>query len=506
MIAAPALALAALVAAQAPAGEGARVALLVAADAGLPGERPLRHTGADVERLAAVLQELGGFAPGDVHVLRDRNAAEVLDAIDALGHGPMPSMLLFFYSGHADAAALHPAGTVLPLDLLLHRLKGVSAELRIGVLDACQSGAAARGKGSTPAPPFAVRFEEQGPEGDILISSSADDELSFEGEHGGIFTLHLAAALRGAADANGDGRVSLGEAYEYAYAQTLRSTLGASTGPQHARFRYELTGRRDPVLTQLGRGAQLTLSPVSDGEYVVFDGAERAVVAELPSRAGEPRRIALAPGAYVVQQRSTARLRVARIALEREDDRVLHEHQMQELPLVKLARKGSPGDRRMWLGGGQYGSALGPQSQLLGAAGLEYEGAVWLVGLELGLARGDERHLGLPTADTFSQVSASALATLRVGAASLRAGPTAGVAYLRQETQGRTPRHTLGPAAGLALRADLDVTRTLSLIAMAEGRLVAVRVEGDLDRPAFRALGAAFVPMEAYALGIRFAF
>ena len=238
-----------------------RVALLVANDRGLPGEAPLRHPGADAERLGAVLVELGGFAPADVHLIRNQSAAAILDAIDALAREAPASTFIFYYSGHADAAALHPEGTILPMDILLHRLHMVGAELRIGVLDACQSGAATRAKGSTAAAPFAVRLEAPGPTGDILISSSADDEQSFESELGGVFTLHFTAGLRGAADANGDGQVTLGEAYEYAYAQTLRATLAASTGPQHARFRYNLTGRHDPVLTQLARGAQLTLHP-----------------------------------------------------------------------------------------------------------------------------------------------------------------------------------------------------------------------------------------------------
>ena len=76
-------------------------------------------------------------------------------------------------------------------------------------------------------------------------------------------------------------------------------------------------------------------------------GRERSVVTELPARPGQPRRIALAPGGYVVQQRSPRTLRVARIQLARGDDRVLAEHQMQELPLLRLVRKGSPGQRRV---------------------------------------------------------------------------------------------------------------------------------------------------------------
>ena len=90
------------------------------------------------------VEDLGGFAAADVHVLKNGSAAQILDAVDLLAAGAPASVFVFYFSGHADAGALHPAGTLLPLDLLLHRLRAVRAELRLSILDACQSGAAAR--------------------------------------------------------------------------------------------------------------------------------------------------------------------------------------------------------------------------------------------------------------------------------------------------------------------------------------------------------------------------
>lgn len=494
-----------LLACLAAAPAGPPVALLVANGRGFPDEAPLRHAGADAERLAAVLVELGGFAPTDVHLVKDRTAAAILDAVDEMAKGPRAGSFLFYFSGHADAAALHPAGTVLPIDLLLHRLRGVGAELRIGILDACHSGAATQAKGSRPEAPFALRLEEQGPAGDILISSSADDEQSFESDHGGVFTLHLTAALRGAADGNGDGLVTLGEAYAYAYAQTLRATLAASTGPQHARFRYDLAGSRDPVLTRLALGAQLTLQPRTDGEYVVFDGRERSVIAELPARAGQPRRLALAPGGYVVQQRGTHAVRSARIQLVAGDDRVLLEHQMVEAPLLRLARKGALGERRLRAAAGVHGSGLGPTALFLGAAAIEYDGPTWLLGAELATSAGEERHRGLVTRDLLVQLSGAGLRSWRAGSAALRLGPVAGLAFLRQSPEGSASANALGLTAGAALRGDLDVTRSVGLYAAADGRALLVRLE-DEPSNAVRVLGLRLLPWWSATLGFRIAF
>lgn len=471
-----ALAAGLLLAASLSAPEPPRVAVLVGNDVGLAGEQALRFTGADARRLKAVLEELGGFDPANVHVLENRSAADILDQVEAIAAGPQLAVFVFYFSGHADAAALHAAGTILPLDLLASRLRRVPADLRLQVLDACQSGAAARAKGSRPASPFSVRVEDQASTGDILVSSSAADEQSFESEHGGLFTLAWTAGLRGAADGNGDGQVTLSEVYAYAYAQTLRSTLGAATGPQHATFRYALEGHRDPVLTRLSGGGQLTLRPQSAGVYVIFDGTERSVVAELPARSDEPRRIALAPGQYVVRLRTVSTLRVARVALGRADDRVLDEHQMQEVPLVRLARKGAAGERFLSFGAGAYGSGLGPRGQLLGAAGVEWEGVHWVPGLEASVASGTERHLGLETRDLLVQASAQLLYTLRLGTAALRGGPVAGAAWVRQETAGHPDRASGGFSIGGRVRGDVQVTQSVGVYVLADARGLGVRL------------------------------
>ncbi len=488
-----------LLAATLAAPEPSRVAVLVGNDVGLTGEQALRFTGADARRLKAVLEELGGFDPADVHVLENRTAAEILDAVEALAAGPQLSTFVFYYSGHADAAALHARGTLLPLDLLAPRIRRVPADLRLQILDACQSGAA-RAKGSRPASPFSVRVEDQASTGDILVSSSAADEQSFESEHGGLFTLAWTAGLRGAADANADGQVALSEVYAYAYAQTLRSTLGAATGPQHASFRYALEGHRDPVLTRLSGGGRLTLEPQSAGAYVIFDRSERSVVAELPARSDEPRRIALAPGEYVIRLRTTKALRVARVALARDDDRVLSEHQMQEVPLVRLARKGSIGDRFLTVGAGAHTSGLGPTRQFLGAAGVEWEGQHWLPGMELAVSAGRQSHAGLETRDLLALVSGQLLYTLRLGTAAVRGGPVAGAAYVRQETEGRAGAASLGFTFGGRLRTDLQVTSSVGVYVLADVRGLGVRiVENDGTRFGVE-------PLYAASAGLRAAF
>ena len=106
-------------------------------------------------------------------------------------------------------------------------LQDAPADVRIGFFDSCQSGVITRSKGARPAPAFDVtRAKESGPRGLVLIASSAADEESQESDEiaASFFTHYLASGLLGDADASGDGKVTLAEAYAYAYGRTVGST------------------------------------------------------------------------------------------------------------------------------------------------------------------------------------------------------------------------------------------------------------------------------------------
>src|SRR5205823_5089889 len=79
-------------------------------------------------------------------------------------------------------------------------------------------------KGGTPGPSFQIRLDDDdlASTGYVFLTSSAGDELALESPeiHGSFFTHHLISGMLGQADVSGDHRVSLAEAYEYAYART----------------------------------------------------------------------------------------------------------------------------------------------------------------------------------------------------------------------------------------------------------------------------------------------
>jgi hypothetical protein len=237
----------------------ATYAIVVGSNAGGPGQTDLRYAEDDARRVASVLGELGGYAADSVDVivhptpdlLRDRLALLSTRVNADLAAGRQ-ARVFFYYSGHARATALDLGDRELPLAELRTRLFSVPAALTIVVLDACQSGAFSRVKGAQPAADFSYNSRNQlDATGIAVLASSSGSELSQESEQlkSSYFTHHLLVGMRGAGDANGDGEVSVDEAYRYAYHQTLLATAVTAVGGQHVTLEVDLKGHGEVALS-----------------------------------------------------------------------------------------------------------------------------------------------------------------------------------------------------------------------------------------------------------------
>jgi hypothetical protein len=178
----------------------------------------------------------------------------------------------------------------------------------------------------------------------VFWTSSAANEDAQESDdiRGSFFTHHVVSALLGAADANGDGVVTLGEAYDHAYQATLRSTSRTLAGPQHATFRHETHGMTDVVLTRLGgRGGDRALLSIPDRrDYLIFQGGpDGAVVAEVGAHDGE-RRVSMRPGRYYVRGRTPDTLLEGTVSLAAGDRRAIDEESLDHVAFARLVRKG----------------------------------------------------------------------------------------------------------------------------------------------------------------------
>lgn len=291
-----------------------RYALLIGANEGEPDDEPLRFAERDAQRMAEVLGKHGDVPIENLVLLRGPDADEVTRVVQTLNERINAadqelggeSLLFIYYSGHADVTAMHLGGTLLHFDRLRKMLKSSPAQLRVMVIDACRSGGLTRVKGARPVAPFKIDASGQlDGEGIAIITSSAASEDALESQRleGSFFTHYFVTGLLGAADVSGDRRVTLTEAYRYAYAETLRATSRASA-VQHPTYSFQMSGRDDLILTLLDRdvrGFGRLVLPRA-GSYVFFQGDEDgALMAELT--VADSAEITLPRGEYLVRRR-----------------------------------------------------------------------------------------------------------------------------------------------------------------------------------------------------------
>jgi hypothetical protein len=425
-----ALALAAPV--HAAALEGRRFALVAGEPDGGAGTQRLRHAERDALRIHGILTRVGGVREEDATLLLSAGVRDFRRALTDLSSraaaaraAGQQTLLLVYFSGHAKDGALRFGSGGLPLAELREILQAAPADVRIGLIDACRSGAIARAKGVRPAPDFQVTAPaEAGPRGLVLIASSAADEESQESDALGAsyFTHHLASGLLGDADASGDGQVTLAEAYAHAYGRTVGSTAGSAGGVQHPVFLYDLGGAGDVVITDLSpAGGGLVFPAELEGRYVVLDAGGRAV-AEVAKPAGAPRRLSLPPGRYSVKKRLPGEegLLVASLRVEGLPVRV-DERSMDRVALAKDPQKGYGGARLALvagLGGQRFFDAasrggLFPSATLVGLELASRDdlghGLAWGLDLSLGGGQGSLTLPGLdPIAFRSSEVAGGA--------------------------------------------------------------------------------------------------
>ncbi|WP_164015593.1 caspase family protein [Pyxidicoccus trucidator] len=499
------------------AGE-ARYALLVGAHKGNADEPRLHFAGRDAERLREVLVTLGDFPQENVTVLADPSADRMRTALarmnarirEEVAHD-RSSVLLVFYSGHADAESLHLGGTLLPWEELRNLTSGSAAAARLLVVDACRSGQATRVKGTKLAAPFALPpdVESHGlPEGFAILSSSAAGESAQESDslQGSFFTHHLVAALRGVADTSSDGLVSLAEAYQYAADRTVASTVATVGGVQHPTYLYELKGRSELVLTRPGRSQGLAAVRLEGaGQYFFRQGGRDGPVVLEAGISREARTARLVPGSYFVQHRLPDRLREARVVAEEGRPLELAEAAWSVVELDQLVRKGG-GGRPTWAlsgwGGGTASLLDGYPFSPSGAVQASLDTAALTLDAQVELALAGFVQAGFERRLTSGALRVGARKVFDMGRFSLSGGVRVGASYVDQRFFGRTaPRHwQVVPQLDTVLRADLHLPRGLFVGAEAGLRASRVRVLSSLGREEVR---TPVTPMLAAGTGLR---
>jgi hypothetical protein len=303
------------VAAQAEQPAPARTyALLFASNQGGPGQQALRYAEDDADKVQDVLTSLAGYDPSRVRKVIAPSAQQMRDALARLhdqlaadARSGEQSVVFLYYSGHARADALSLGGETMPLDELRERVTALPATLSIVVLDACQSGAFSRVKGASAASDFSFNSVQRlNTRGIAVMASSSGVELSQESDElkSSYFTHHLLVALRGGADVDRDGQVTLAEAYKYAYDHTLAQTATTTVGEQHVTLETDFRGKGDVPITYPAKASSRLLIPADfAGKLLLQKLPSWSVLAELQKTPGDPVELALPAGQYAATVR-----------------------------------------------------------------------------------------------------------------------------------------------------------------------------------------------------------
>jgi hypothetical protein len=453
-------------------GEVRRFALVVGANEGEAGEVELRYAERDAGRFAQVLKDLGGVAPEDLVLLTDADAGSVLRVLGSMEQRiaqhrqaqPKDEVIfLVFYSGHADVHGLTMNRTRLDFSTLKQRIEGSSAQLRVLIVDACRSGEITRVKGASPAEPFKIDPVGRGVgEGVAIITSAASDEDAQESDRlqASFFTHHLLSGMLGAADTSKDKQVTLGEAYGYAYNETLRSTSRAKV-VQHPTYWFEIRGRQDLVLTSLlgGGGQRLgRLRLLDGGSYVVFRGErEGALAAELYAEGGTE--IALEEGTYLIRRRGEDAVEEVATKLLAGNTTTISADEMQRVPYGRIVRKGLGAQSKAAMGvvgGVGWAGPLVEEGGQTGVGQLGVQLDLEALSLQLRLRYGQARQENefLKTEQRLLGGDAAVLKLFDLDALSLGFGLRAGVDWAQQRFEGEgvaPPRDAVVLRAGPVL-------------------------------------------------------
>ncbi len=285
---------------------------------------PLKYAVSDAEAMARILEEMGGVSPSDCTILREPSLKDLQGTLDSLRNKIAnlrePNVryeVVFYYSGHADQKGLLLGAELFPYQSLRRWMDGLNADLKISILDGCASGAITRIKGGKKQKAFLID-ESSTMRGYAFLTSSTEHEAAQESERvkGSFFTYYLMTGMRGAADVSGDGKVTLDEAYQFAYQETLARTLRTAGGTQHPAFDMNLVGTGNVVITDVRQtSAGLLLGEDLTGRLFIRT-ENNQLVAELQKPAGRAIELGLEPGKYNLDLQRQTQISVANVELK----------------------------------------------------------------------------------------------------------------------------------------------------------------------------------------------
>lgn len=285
-----------------------RFIVSIGANYGGQGRVRLKYAISDASAFIDVFKEIGGVDTENCYPLYNPDPRiffstmnQVKKKLSSSKKEYRKTELIFYYSGHSDES-----GILLGNDKILYKdikkiLDSIPADVKITILDSCSSGAFTRQKGGKMKPSFLFDTSYD-MKGNAIMTSSSSDEVSQESDsiQGSFFTHYLLIGLKGAADVTQDSRITLNEAYQYAFNNTLQRTEKTMGGAQHPNYHIKMVGTGDVILTDIRKSSsKIILDKKLYGTIYIRDD-ENFIIAELNKPLGSQMTVAIRPGKYSI--------------------------------------------------------------------------------------------------------------------------------------------------------------------------------------------------------------
>ncbi len=328
-----------------------RFAFLVGANDGGKDRGTLRYAVADAREMKTVLEDMGGVLPQDSRFLEEPNRQTFLKEIQALARNVAEARgifrrveVFFYYSGHSDEDSLFLGESRITYAEFKDLITSMDADVRIAILDSCASGNLALPKGVTKKSPFLLDTAYDMKGYAFMTSSSASEAAQESGRlKKSFFTHNLISGMRGAADMNQDGRITLSEAYQFAFDGTLTQTEKTMAGPQHPSYHIQMSGTGDVVITEIGKSsAVLNIKKDVNGKIYIHT-QDNVLVVELSKAAGREISIGLKAGDYRIIAIAAGSVRESKISLEDEKTLALGQQAFQKSEKIPTELRGVVG-------------------------------------------------------------------------------------------------------------------------------------------------------------------
>ena len=208
-----------------------------------PGLAQLTAPGKDAKDFARALSDIEICAFDEVSTVLNEPSSSVIEIIDEFFDQKKPDdLLVLYFSGHGvrdEFGSLYLAfkntvrsrlrSTAIKSDYIREVMDQSRSKRQVLILDCCNSGAFPQGVKAEVGGPMGMVSALQG-FGRFVLTASDATQFAWEGNQiigetdNSLFTHFLVKGLKGEADSDGDGKITVDELYDYAYDQISRVT------------------------------------------------------------------------------------------------------------------------------------------------------------------------------------------------------------------------------------------------------------------------------------------